>query len=133
MSAPENAPKSGCWVLISAILALYQIILAIRVFILQQTFSDWQTLSPLWQGLLAVIWGVLFTGSTIELLRRKIDAVRYTSWLIIVFLVTGLMKMIIFTQGDYFRQRLPLLITASFILVVMLIVNLRQRSQHLHK
>lgn len=114
--------------IVTAALALFQVMAALRLIftpaeILQQT----HLVIPL-EMLLSLFWAGAFARITFVLLRGKLNAVRYTYGLIGLFLLASSLRLAIFIQSEYDRQRLPFLIAAVFVLIIVLIVAARRAS-----
>jgi hypothetical protein len=124
---PNNISRSpGCLPVLTAILGLYQIIFALHVLQQADHFPDVGVpvmILVSW----SMLWAVGFLGLTVGLVRRNHLALRYSGWFVIVFLIMGLLRSVIFAQADYNRNRLPFLALMTLvILAVPLLVLLRK-------
>jgi len=119
----ESASNSGCMIFISGILAVYQTIFAFLV--LQQTDIVMKlAFRAEVQAVIAGFWAAMFMIATVTLVRHKPYALRYSGWLLITFVVYNLLKMFVFAQADYDRNRLAILtiLSAAIIIVPLLLV-----------
>jgi hypothetical protein len=56
---------------------------------------------------------------TYTLIRHKPRALQYAAWLVIGFVTYSLARLLIFVRADYDQQRLPFLLIAAFIALII--------------
>jgi hypothetical protein len=66
----------------------------------------------------AALWTVIFLLAAFLLLRGAASARRFAFGTIIAFVCYNLLRWIAFTKADYNRERLPILLIASFIVIL---------------
>jgi len=119
---------SGCLVSFIAILGLYQIFFAIRVFNDSGLYGNSLSLSPMLQIGLASVWTILFLTALLGLVRSQDHAVGYSAWLILSFIVYGLLRTSLFAQADYDRQRIPFLVMGTVLILIVPVWSLLKRK-----
>jgi putative exporter of polyketide antibiotics len=127
----QKSPKRYAYLLfILAILSLYQILFAFRVLIDRGLYGDNLSLSPVIQAGMALLWAILFLIAVLGLARGKRFGLGYSAWLIISFVVYNVLRVILFAQADYERNRIPFLVMgAIMILIIPVLVLLRRDNQ----
>jgi hypothetical protein len=74
-------------------------------------------------------WTLLFALFTLKLIRLETDAQHHTTLAIIGFIIYSVVRVALFAQADYDRQRLPFLFTINaFILLIMAACLLRRST-----
>lgn len=118
-SGQDSAKRSGCFILFLAILSLYQIFFAFRVFNDNGLYGNSLSLPPIVQAGLAVLWAILFLVALLGLVRGQSYAVGYSAWLMISFIVYSLLRIVFFAQADYDRQRIPFLVVGTILILII--------------
>lgn len=73
---------------------------------------------PVWVQVVAgSVWTLIFGWTTVLLFRRMMRPMR-ALWLVAVFILYSLLRLLLFTRADYDRQRLPFLIVVVMGVVV---------------
>ena len=66
----------------------------------------------------SIIWALTFTWLTISLIKRKEQSANRALWVLNGFVLYSALRLLIFTQADYDRQRLPLVLMIALIIFV---------------
>lgn len=74
---------------------------------------------PLVQLVTGVTWAVLFAWGIIRVFRLAPLGIMYSLWLIALFILYSLLRLLIFTTADYDRQRLPFLLALFLLLTII--------------
>jgi hypothetical protein len=124
----NDTSRPGCWYrllwLLSAALALIQVGAAVRAARVPAELAA-RISVPLTLELVAgLLWAGLFAGITIRLLARKSGATRWLAWGLIAFSLYNGLRWLAFTQADYDRGRLPVLLLAILFFVMIMVVLL---------
>lgn len=130
MISSKQGQRLGCTTFLLVILMLFQIISLLRVLQLPTSIRAGLQFAPWFQAMLALIWVLLFAVAIVMILRQQRDASQFSSWLIIGFMIYSLLRLIIFAQADYDRQRLPMLAAMTMILLAIPIITLLQPTLH---
>ncbi|MFN8373104.1 MAG: hypothetical protein U0694_09545 [Anaerolineae bacterium] len=77
---------------------------------------------------LSGLWALLFGSATFALLRQKSRAVFRALMLISVFIIYSAVRLLLFAQADYDRQRLPFLFIIVILLLIFPVIYLIRRS-----
>lgn len=72
---------------------------------------------PLFEAAAHTLWALGFAAITLALVKRRPNALRYCGWMLLGFMLYGLLHLAIFARADYDRQRLPFLI-AVFVIIL---------------
>lgn len=118
MTEYNHGNRLGCQVIFLAILMLFQIISAVRVLQLPESIQPLLVFPPTLQAILAIAWVLLFLIAIVFHLRGQQIAGQYSNGLIIGFFGYSLLRVIVFAQADYDRNRTPLLILVALVTVV---------------
>lgn len=110
--------RVGLWVIIFILLILYQIIATIKVLQLQDTLHIRTSIPALFALGMSIIWVISFSGVTLALLRHKRGASRFAMGVAVGFIVYNTLRLALFAQADYDRERLPFLLLIAAILLV---------------
>jgi uncharacterized membrane protein YhaH (DUF805 family) len=102
---------------ITIALSLFQFVAAIRTLQLPDDLPV-SLLIPL-EVAAGFSWGLLFALATVALILYKPYAARFALWLTLSFLVYSVIRLTLFAQSDYDRQRLPFLIVTLFVIIIL--------------
>ncbi|MGB1286295.1 MAG: hypothetical protein ACPG7F_07180 [Aggregatilineales bacterium] len=129
----ETLPDVGCvaWALfLTVIFALFQITNAFTVLQHPEAITAFVS-SPVWlNSTLSLLWAGLFGFAALRLVRMRQNAIGYTVRLFMLFAAYSLLRLILFTQADYDRNRLPFLI---IIVLMLLIAYAGMQWHHIRK
>ena len=115
----HNAQMPGCRIRLHvwmALLALFQLGALLNALQVQPSLPTALPIALEAGG--AALWTGIFLLSTFLLLRGAASARRFASGTIIAFVCYNLLRWIAFTKADYDRERLPILLIASFIVIL---------------
>ena len=77
-----------------------------------------------------VTWAGFFAFLTFRLIRRHPRALRQSAWLLIGWIAYSVARLVIFARADYDQQRLPfLVVAAAIILLIPTVFVLRPTTQ----
>jgi len=111
---PSNRPK---WhITIAIMIVIFEVISIVQTLQLPDSIRQQLTIIVNFQIVFGIIWSMVFLFALYFLLQRHPKAQRLTSWLVISFVGYRLLRLIVFVQADYDRQRL--LFLSLFILLV---------------
>jgi 4-amino-4-deoxy-L-arabinose transferase-like glycosyltransferase len=110
------------------ILALFQIISAIQVFLRAEAFAPLVALPPALDFVAGLLWGGAFALVAFQLWRGVWHA--RAGWLLGAgFAIYSILRLALFARADYDRGRLPFLsLLAGTFMIVTLVYALRSRS-----
>lgn len=117
MSDATATRRPGCQMILLIILVLFQIISALHVLQLPESIRTVVQFAPWLQAVLAFVWVLCFSVAIVAHLRRDQRATQWGNVLIIGFFGYSLLRLIIGASADYDRQRLPLLIAITLIIL----------------
>ena len=129
----QDQPPSqgaGCLFIFTLILGLYQILFASRVLLHTGFNLDSWSLSAFIQLIMAILWVGLFVHALIKMGKNRPNALRYSSWLIVIFVFSRLIQTILFVQADYDRNRLGFLIMVTLVILAVPILLLMQQEKN---
>jgi FtsH-binding integral membrane protein len=110
------------------LLALVQVGAAVRVLQLPPDVVDSLNLPASIQFAAGVIWALVFAAGAVSLWRRGQTALKRALWLLVVFMIYSAVRLAIFAQADYDRQRLPFVLGLAALLLTAVALNpVRQR------
>lgn len=72
---------------------------------------------PLFEAAAHTLWALGFAAITLALVKKRPNALRYCGWMLLGFMLYGLIHRAVFARADYDRQRLPFLI-AVFVIIL---------------
>jgi hypothetical protein len=78
-----------------------------------------------------VVWALVFTLVTVWLARSDARAGRLAAWALIAFSIYMLSRLLLFTQADYDRQRLPFLLVicgGTMLIPVLYLIRAAQKT-----
>jgi hypothetical protein len=124
----QTAPR---WLAaLTALLALLQAGAAWRAVQLPQDIAALTSLSVPLELIAGVAWAAAFALVTFRVLNHHPNALRQSAWMFMGWVVYNMTRLVIFTQADYDRQRLPfLLIAAGIVLLISTTFVLRPTTQ----
>lgn len=120
----------GCLFIFMIILGIYQILFVYRVLLHTGVTLDSLSLLSLIQVGIASIWVVLFTHAAIRMGKKQPHALRYSSWLIVSFILSRLIQIALFVQADYDRNRLGFLVVVTLVILAVPILLLIQQGEN---
>ena len=132
-SPPHTPPRrSRLLILLLALLVLHQFGAVIHAINIPPDAAENLSLPPPIQAIVGSFWALIFAWAIIALYRRKSGSVNRALWLIGGFIGYSLIRLLVFTQADYDRQRLPfllaLLVICTFLLASARLIWVRLRD-----
>ena len=131
-----NIARRPSWPLIVlALLVIYHIVDMIRVLRFPAEFADSLSLPVPLRLMTGVTWGLLFAWSMLDVVKRNPASVNRARYLLVLFVLYSVVRLLIFTEADYDRQRLPFIIAVLIVLLIIIglvrwiRVRLRRRHQ----
>jgi len=106
------------------LLVVYHVGAVIRALQLPTDTAEQLSLSPSLLLMTGVTWALLFGWVTIGLVRRKRGSVKRALMLIAVFIIYSALRLVVFTQSVYDRQRLPFLLMIFLLLLIGVVLAL---------
>jgi uncharacterized membrane protein len=106
------------------LLVAYHIGAAIRALQLPTDTAERLSLSPSLLLMTGVTWALLFGWVTIGLVRKKRGSVKRSLMLIAVFIIYRALRLVVFTQSVYDRQRLPFSLMIFLLLLIGVVLTL---------
>jgi hypothetical protein len=97
------------------VLALFQIGETISATGQSASIAENMSLSSRARLIAGIFWALLFGLDVVLIVRRTRRALTYTVALLMIYAMYSVARVIIFTQADYNRQRLPFLIAVILI------------------
>jgi hypothetical protein len=126
----NHRPRLTRWLaLLTTLLALHQIVSAIRVLQLPDDLAGQVSLVIPLEVIAGRLWAGLFVLITLALVRKHIHALRYAGWALIGFVFYSIARLIIFSRADYDQGRLPFLLVAAVIMICVPAVFLILRKR----
>ena len=118
----NTSQKTGCahplLTLLTIVLAIVSAGMAIRAIQLPPELAAQVSVVPAVEVIAGSLWALLFALLAWLLLRNRRNAVRLTTWAVLVFAAYSLIRLLLFARADYDVGRLPfLLVTLGIILV----------------
>ena len=117
-------------ILLAAALTLFQLTSAIRVLQIPPAVSAHVSLLPALEFIAGMLWALLFGFGTATLVQGNIRARRYIAWVLLGFILYSTVRLLIFAQSDYDRQRLPFLIVLTLFISAIPVVYLLRRPNN---
>ena len=77
----------------------------------------------------SILWALIFTFIAFTLLQRKRHALRIALWGLIGFALYSVVRLALFTEAEYDRQRLPFLFIVITLFLLVLTAYLRYYSR----
>lgn len=116
----DDSPRYSRWlILLTTLLALYQASAALWVLALPPTVTARLSWPPLAALSLAVVWALIFTVLTYNLLRSRPRTGVYLALALVGFLAYHAARLLLFAEADYDRQRLPFVLVGTSALIVL--------------
>ena len=113
MTAPDTQGKhphlTRALTLLTALLALFQIVSVIRVLNLPDDLAGQVSLVIPLEVIAGLLWAGIFALTFLALVRKRIHALRYTGWALLGFVLYSIARLLVFSRADYDRGRLPFL------------------------
>jgi hypothetical protein len=126
---PSHAHRRPHWLIILIVsLALFQLGAAIRTLQVPDALAAQITLPLPLEFIVGILWALVFAWLTPNLIRLKSNARRHTVWAVIGFAVYSVARLLLFTQADYDRQRLPFLLIATVLILAIPVTYLLRQS-----
>ena len=130
----SHSPQSTRFMLIIMfILGVYQILFAYRVLQDSGIHPEDLSLAPVVQSVIAVIWGITFSYTSIRLWRGIHRAILESAWLLIGFIVFQFLQVAVFVQADYQHNRLVFTGAVALIILILpvaIMIHHWQRGTH---
>jgi cytochrome bd-type quinol oxidase subunit 2 len=131
----ENAPtppsRTGCSCLLPLLtlgFALFQLGVIIRNATLPPELAAVVTLPLGLEFILSIVWLLLFVDVTFALMRKNPPPVNRAVWLICVFIIYSVARLVLFVRADYDRQRLPFVLIVVILMLIFPAVYLMRRK-----
>lgn len=134
MSSPKPARRSWSLIVIIIFLLLFQIGAAVNGLRIPLEETDALSLPPSVQIVSGVLWALIFGQTAISLLRRNPLALKRAFLIVVGFIAYSVLRLLIFSQSDYDRQRFPFLLAITLVFAVLLVVaNMLYRRMYLRR
>jgi len=132
MQASPNQPK---WLLLLLLMLFaYHVVDVIRTVQLPPEIAAATTLPIPLRLMTGVTWAGLSGWSMLRVVRGHSNANQHARYLLVGFVLYTIARLIVFTQAEYDRQRLPfVLVSLAFLMVLFVVVRLlrnKLRGQH---
>jgi hypothetical protein len=114
--------KRGWLILITSLLALSQLYAVLYILRLPAEIAQNLNLPLIIQISVSALWALIFVWADISLIRQRPRAVNRILYLIAVFVVYSLLRLLLFAQSDYDRQRFPFLLALVIFCTICFIV-----------
>ena len=123
MTDPESVLPRRSWALIvvMGMLLLFQVGAVLNALRIPSETANNLSLPPYLQVIGGVFWALLFGQTAISLLRRNPLAVKRAFLYVMVFIAYNVLRLLIFAQSDYDRQRFPFLLAITLLFAVLLV------------
>jgi uncharacterized membrane protein YhaH (DUF805 family) len=72
------------------------------------------------QAVVSSLWALAFLAGAAALIAHRPHALKRVLWLMCGFLFYSVLRLVVFTRADYDRQRLPLLLAVSILVLIAL-------------
>jgi hypothetical protein len=106
-------------ILLTACLALFQLRAAAHTLQIPADLAGQISLPLPLEFVASAFWALLFALCTLKLIRLEGDAQRRIFWAIIGFITYSAVRLLLFAQADYDRQRLPFLFITNAMLITV--------------
>jgi hypothetical protein len=109
---PENVRRAYplLVVVFTAVLALIEAGAAVEALRMPAELAAQVSVPVALEVIGGVVWALVFAVVTFRLARRDARAGLLTAWALIAFSIYTVARLLLFTQADYDRQRLPFLL-----------------------
>ncbi len=111
------------------ILLLFQISAAVRALQVPSELAAQISLPMPLQFVAGMLWAVAALVVVAGLWQRKPGSGRTAGWLLVGFSIYSLLRLLLFTQADYDRGRLPFLIVLTVIILLLPVIGLIRRTR----
>jgi 4-amino-4-deoxy-L-arabinose transferase-like glycosyltransferase len=108
-------------IIVMLLLTLHQIGAILHALQIPSETAQSLSLPPSIQIIAASFWALIFAHTTISLLQRRRQIVKRAFLQIAVFIGYSVLRLFIFAQSDYDRQRLPFLLALTLPFAVLLL------------
>lgn len=110
------------------LLAIIQAGSVVRLLRLPDGVANNMALSPTIQTIGSFFWALIFTWAAYSLLSGSHREVKRALWLLIGFILYSVLRLLLFAQADYDRQRFPFLIvmSAAGLIIIVSVSLVRQ-------
>ena len=112
------------------LLTLHQLGAILHALRLPPEITPSLSLPPSVQIIAAGFWALIFTHTAISLLQRRKKIVKRAFLQVVVFISYSVLRLFIFTQSDYDRQRLPFLLALTLLFAVSLLCAQAFETRH---
>jgi hypothetical protein len=113
--------ERGCarWlVLLTGLLTAVELGAAVRAVQLPDDLAGRIHLPMPLEMVASAVWAALAGLTSIRLLKSEPNASRHAAWLFAGYILYSAARLLLFTQADYDRQRLPFLLVIFLILII---------------
>jgi uncharacterized membrane protein YhaH (DUF805 family) len=126
----KNPARRSRWLLLCmCVLAAVQIGAAFNVLQLPAETAASLSLPVNIQAGLGVLWAGAFLWTAAGLWQRQPEARNRARWLLGVFMLYSVVRLTLFARADYDQQRLPFLVVAALILLVLLLFRIASSTR----
>jgi hypothetical protein len=129
--------RTGCryrlLMLVTALLALIQIGAAWRALQVPPALAEQVSLPLPLEFVGGLLWAGVFAVLTYWLVRRRRGAARLVAAVLGVFALYNGVRWLLFTRADYDSERLPVLLAAMSVFVILVGVVVWRRPQQMEK
>ncbi|MBI5670065.1 MAG: hypothetical protein HZC41_18880 [Chloroflexi bacterium] len=116
----STQPRRRRWLIaLALLLAVFQAGAAWRALTVPADLATQISLPLSLEVLASATWAVAAALVALGLLHRHPRAGAYTAWLVIGFTGYSLARLAVFVRADYDRQRLPFLVVATIVVVMV--------------
>lgn len=111
------------------ILLLFQLSAAARALQVPPELAVQVSLPMPLQFVAGILWAVASLVILVRLWQRRPGSAQIAGWLIIAFCIYSLLRLLLFTQADYDRGRLPFLMVLTIIILLLPVIGLIRRTR----
>jgi hypothetical protein len=118
----RQTEPSGCscgLIVLTGLLALYQVGAALQAMRLTDEMVSVVSLSPPLEFVAGILWALIFIAAFFGLLQGRQRAVRFAGLSIIGFATYSALRLLLFARADYDRQRLPILLVTTALMLII--------------
>lgn len=124
----QSPPRRTRWLIgLTAALALFQAGAVLQALNVPAEVAAQVSLPLIFQVVISAVWAVLTGWASWQLWHCKPSAGRNALWVLAGFSIYSLFRLLLFSQADYDRERLPFLSLLTAIILVMLAAALRRQ------
>jgi len=106
-------------ILLTALLALFQIGAAVRALQIPDALAAKISLPVPLEFIASLLWALLALTVLVTLWQRERRARLFTVWLAVGFSIYSLIRLLLFSQADYDRGRFPFLLIVIAVLLIL--------------